>query len=241
MRILQINTIYKFKSTGRTCAELEQFLVQNGHQCITAYGHGPKHGGNTYRINTKFEYYLHNLLSRITGLEGYFSYFATRRLIRFIKKFSPDVIHLRSLHGHYLHLPLLFKWLAKSHIPVVLHLHDCWIFTGKCAHPLYHQCNKWLTSCQNCPAKKDYPVSYLLDRSHKMFEDKKRWFSKLDNVTVIGVSEWIAGEAKKSFLNRFPIKTVYNWIDDAKFYPRTDCKPSDFGLNDDTYAVILSC
>ena len=74
MKVLQINTVYKEKSTGRTCMEVEKALISRGYQCCTAYGVGEKYGGNTYRIDTKLEYYIHNILSCLTGLEGYFSF-----------------------------------------------------------------------------------------------------------------------------------------------------------------------
>ena len=98
MKVIQVNTIYKDKSTGRNCYEMEQFLIKRGHECITAFGHGKKAGGNTYRINTTFEYKLHAALSQIFGLEGYFSVFATLRFISFLKKYKPDVIHLHNIH-----------------------------------------------------------------------------------------------------------------------------------------------
>lgn len=240
MKVLQINTIYKDKSTGRTCWELEKKLVEKGHECVTAFGHGKRSSENTYRINTDVEYFLHNILSRVTGLEGYFSYFATRRLIRFIKRYSPDVIHLRNLHGHYLNLPLFFKFLKKSKIPVVMHLHDCWIMTGKCCYPVYNNCNKWQTQCENCPSRKVYPVSYLFDFSKKMHNDKKKWFSKIEKCTVVGVSDWIAGEGKKSYLNKFPVTRVYNWINTDVFHPYEDAKKSDFGLDEDKFTLVFS-
>jgi hypothetical protein len=56
------------------------------------------------------------------------------------------------LHGHYLNFPLLFKFLERSGLPVVVHLHDCWILSGKCTHPTTYKCDGWLNTCKNCPA-----------------------------------------------------------------------------------------
>ncbi len=224
MRILQINTIYAAKSTGRTCSEVEQALLAGGHECCTAYGHGPLYpGNNAYRINTPFEYMLHNLLSRLTGWEGYFSYFATRRLIRFIKSYRPDVIHLRNLHGHYLHLPTLFRYLAEADIPIVQNLHDCWAFTGKCAYYTTIGCNKWQTACGNCPKVREYPQSYFFDHTRAMREDKERWYRALKSLTVVGVSRWVADEAKASLLRcASTITHIYNWINLDVFKPHGD-------------------
>ena len=44
--------------------------------------------------------------------------------------------------------------------------------------------------------------------------NKKNGFEKLKNLGVIGVSDWITNEAKKSFLkNAKIVKRIYNWID----------------------------
>ena len=240
MRVLQVNTIHKNKSTGRTCWELSKALTEKGHVCLTAYGHIDVGEANSYCINSDLEYKIHNVLSRLTGLEGYFSYFPTKRLIKKIKEFNPDVIHLRNLHGHYLHLPTLFKFLKKSQIPVVMHLHDCWILTGKCCHPTYHNnCDGWLTECRNCPARAEYPVSWCFDFSTMMFRHKKKWFSGLSKCIVVGVSDWMAGEGKKSYMGSFPVKRVYNWIDTDVFKPR-DAKKSDFGLDEDKFTVVCA-
>ena len=36
MRVLQINTVYGTKSTGRTCVEVEKALQIAGYECYTA-------------------------------------------------------------------------------------------------------------------------------------------------------------------------------------------------------------
>ena len=238
MKILQINTVYGVKSTGRTCLELQRFLKENGHDCVTAYGHGFKKSGEGYRINTRLEYFFHNVMSRIVGLEGYFSFFATFRLLRFIKKYAPDVIHLRNLHGHYLNFPLFFRYLRKSNIPVVVHLHDCWICTGGCTHPTAHQCDGWINSCKKCPAKREYPKSCFFDFSKKMFKDKKKWFGVLSNVRVVGVSKWVAHEGAKSYLKQFPVSYIYNWIDIGVFYPRISNAAEQYGIDKDKFNII---
>ena len=76
MKVAYINTVYRIKSTGRTYAELKEYLEKNGHECKAFYGVGHSDEANTYLIGSKFTYLFHNLMSRITGLEGYFSFFA---------------------------------------------------------------------------------------------------------------------------------------------------------------------
>ena len=222
MRVLQINIVYKVKSTGRTCYEVEKFLISHGHDCVTAYGFN-KHAdternGNSFTINNRFEYYMHNFLSRLTGLEGYFSYFPTKRLIRFMEKYKPDIVHLRNLHGHYLNLGLLFKYLAEKKIPVIQNLHDMWAFTGGCCHYTELKCNKWQSTCCNCPSKKNYPQSWFFDWTSKMRKDKEFWYTNLHSLTVVAVSRWVAEETYKSFFkNIAEIIPIYNWINQNVF------------------------
>lgn len=238
MKILQINTVYKEKSTGRTCAEVESYLTLHNHECFTAYGWGVCENPNTYCISSKIEYYLHNIFSRITGLQGYFSFYSTIRLIRYIKKLNPDIIHLRNLHGNYLNLPILFNYLRKLNKPIVLNLHDCWAFTGKCPYYTQVNCEKWKSNCYKCPQKNKYPQSYFFDFSKVMYRNKKKWFESINNLTVVGVSKWVRDEAKKSFLKKNNCTYIYNWVDQKIFRPYTECVLEKYGLDKNKFTII---
>jgi len=237
MRILQINLVYKYKSTGRTCYQLDKYFREMGHESMTAFGWGKKQK-DAYRIDTYFEYYFHNILSRITGLEGRFSYFATKRLINFIKKYNPDLIILHSLHGHYINQKLLFKYLKKANIKLVYHLHDCWPFTGKCTHYTKVSCSKWKTQCYSCPCKKEYPISWFFDFSKKLYIEKKSLYSKLP-MLIIGNSHWTSEQASMSFLKNNIIKTVYNWIDIDDFcYSLDNSLYSKYNIPTNKFLII---
>lgn len=243
MKLLQINSAYKRNSTGRSSYEMEKFLQRKGDECVTACQFGfEKNNPNVYRINTWFEYYLHNILGRITGLCGYGSVFATLRLVRYIKKYNPDVIHLGNLHAFYVNLPTLFGFLKKFGRPVILNLHDCWIFTGKCPHYTVNGCYKWKTECGNCPKKvvHQYPQSLFFDFSKKMYKDKKRWLTSLPKLRVVGVSKWIADQAKMSFLGDRKIDYVYNWIDLDTFKPGENNILGDYQLDKTKFTVICA-
>lgn len=244
MKVLQINSVYEERSTGRTCKEVERAIIANGGQCITAYGFGPKrNNSNTYKIGTPFEYYLHGVLGRLTGLNGYFSVFATIRLIRFIKKYNPDVIHLRNLHGFYINLPILFSYLKKSRKPIIQNVHDCWIFTGKCTHYTINNCYKWKNECDShCPecVVHQYPKSFFFDLSRKMFLDKKRWLTSLPNLTIVGVSNWTAEQVKQSFLGKNRVLRIYNWIDLDTFKPCEENVLADYNLNPELFTVVCA-
>lgn len=218
MKILHINAVSGIRSTGRICSEIIGYLNENGHRGYIAYADGVKSRG--YKIGNKFDRKCHALLSRISGKQGYFSSLETFRLIKYIEFLKPDIIHLHNLHGNYINTNMLFKHIAKNNIPTVITLHDCWFFTGKCCHYTVEKCFKWKEDCHHCPRiHKDNP-SWFLDRSRKMYRDKKYWLGRINNLAVVGVSDWITNEAKQSFLKNAKIVTrIYNWVDFTVFKP----------------------
>lgn len=238
MKVLQINVVHKEKSTGRTCLEVNKALESKGYEGYVAYGKGKHNDSNTYRIGSEIDYYFHNIMSRITGLQGHFSFFATKRLIKYIKRISPDIIHLRNLHANYINLRLLFNFLEESDIPVVLNLHDCWTFTGKCTYYSDVKCNKWQTECNNCPVLKKYPQSLFFDKTTKLFNEKKRGFNSIKDLTVIGVSNWVADQAKMSFLSKRNISTVYNWINRDTFKPYNETIFKKYGIDSSKFTIL---
>lgn len=220
MKIAQINAVYERGSTGRTVMELHRALLD---QEIESYVYAAQTGlteKGLATIGSPIDWKLHALLSRVTGLQGYFSYFATRKLIRRLQSIKPDLIRLHNLHGNYINLPMLFAYIKKSGTPTVITLHDCWLYTGKCCHYMEDDCFRWQEACGKCPAVRKWNKSWFFDRSAKMLKDKKRWFGALHNLTVIGVSDWIANEARKSFFKENArIIRIYNWIDLGIFQP----------------------
>ncbi len=221
MKIVQINAIGQGLSTGRTCSELQAYINQNTkHTCYTAFAQGAE-DQYSIKIGGRFDWKLHGLFSRVFGKQAYFSCRSTKKLLKKLDNINPDVVVLRNLHGNYINLPMLLKYLAKNNIATVTVLHDCWFYTGKCTHYTVDKCYKWQTGCSNCPRlKKDNP-SWFFDKTEKMYNDKKALFSAIENLSVVGVSDWITKEAEKSFLNTAKnIIRIYNAVDLNTFSPQ---------------------
>ncbi|OWV26299.1 glycosyl transferase [Fibrobacter sp. UWB1] len=227
MKVLQINSVCGIRSTGRICTDLAEVLEQNGHECKIAYGRETvpeKYRKYAVRIGSDFDVKCHALQSRIFDNTGFGSRRATEKFIEWVKEYDPDVIHLHNIHGYYINIEFLFNYLAKADKPVVWTLHDCWTFTGHCAYYSYVKCDKWKTGCYNCPQKKRYPSSLLLDASKKNWLKKKALFTSVKKMTLVTPSKWLANEVKQSFLSRYPIKVIPNGIDLNVFKPT----PSNF-------------
>ena len=133
MKVVQINGSPS-GSTGNIAKAIHKQLLSQGDESYVFYGIGRSSEKNFIRIGNYFSLHSHAVLSRNLGKQGYFSVGATVKLIRQLKKINPDIVHLHNVHGSYVNLPMLFGYLKKSGVQVVLTLHDCWLFTGKCPH-----------------------------------------------------------------------------------------------------------
>jgi len=219
LKVIQINCA-SFGSTGSLSRSIHKALLEAGHESKIFYGVGNSNEELVEPISSMFSVRMHSVFSRYTGMQGYFSVFSTKKLIKKIKKFAPDIIHLHNVHGSYLNLPILFKFLKKYNKKTVITLHDCWLFTGKCPYFTDANCQKWLENCGNCSQLQEYPKSKFIDRTRRNLNDKKKWFNGFENLKICTVSDWLRDTAKKSFLSQYPIKSIYNGIDTNIFYPR---------------------
>ncbi len=219
MKVLQINAVYGFKSTGLIVKDIETLLQNNGDECFIAYQTAVNPPKNSYKIGNKLDYKLHALLARLFGKQAYFSKAATKGLLKYIDKISPDVVHLHNLHSNYLNLNMLCDYLAKNNIKTVYTLHDCWAFTGKCTHFAAVKCDKWQTTCGDCPLNKAEQPSLLFDATSKVLKDKTEHLNKIKDLKVVCCSEWIKGKVEKSLLKPSEITVIYNGVDTEIFKP----------------------
>lgn len=226
MRILQINSVCDFGSTGRTTRELADYLEEKGHECYVAYGHGSTTYHRAFKVGSKWENHFHNaFFTRLLGLHGYGTRCGTKKLLRWINSIHPDIIHLRNLHANYLNFPMLFEYIVANDIPVVFTLHDCFNFTGKCSHYTASECYRWKASCGHCPVYRNtIAPSMIFDLSQRLLEEKKAFYAKMPRMTVVAVSQWLMHEAEQSILagNGHKITFIYNWIDQKRFYSASD-------------------
>ena len=223
MKVLQINAFYGKGSTGVITADIHNLALKNGIDSYVAYSLCPLPKNqitNGYAVGNEFGKKVHAVLGRIGGKQAYFSRFATRRLIEYIKKIDPDIVHLHNLHSNYLHLNMLLDFLAKNDISTVLTMHDCWFYTGGCFHYTACGCYRWLENCGNCPKRFSDTPAYISENSSKILNDRKKYFSAINDLTAVGVSEWIAGEAGRTFFKDKKIVTIHNGID-TEFFEAT--------------------
>lgn len=238
MKVAQINCSAN-GSTGNIVKAIHRKLLKMGHQSYIFYACGHAGEANMYRIGNYFSRGVHAVLSRNLGRQGYFSIIPTWDLIRKLERIQPDIIHLHNLHGCYLNLPMLFGYLKRSNAKIVLTLHDCWLFTGKCPHFTVVGCEKWKESCGDCPQLWIYPKSKV-DTTAKCLADKKKWLSGFgDRMHIVAVSHWLCDMAKQSYLNQYPIHMIYNGINTEVFHPMDGNGIGEkYGIRDDQFVIL---
>ena len=211
-KYIQINTVCN-GSTGKSMRENAKQAINDGYQVLCIYGRRKGYKDlRCIKLNTLFD---------CQGLHA--SYFCTKRIINILRKENPDIIHLHNIHGYYLNYPVLFKYLRDEYKgEVKWTFHDCWPITGHCAHFTLAKCNKWEKKCYKCPNTKKYPISLLFDNSMNNYKNKKKWFTSVNNLTIITPSNWMKNIVCKSFMGKYDIVTINNTIDTNIFKPTKD-------------------
>jgi glycosyltransferase involved in cell wall biosynthesis len=140
-------------------------------------------------------------------------------VIRKIKSFNPDIVHLHWINKGMLSL----RDLERINIPIVWSLHDSNTFTGGCHITL--DCNRYKNSCGLCPVLRSEKEN---DLSFKIWRRKNKIYSKVENITIVGLSNWINKCSMESSLlknkEHYPLP---NLINTEKFKPLDKFKSRD--------------
>ncbi len=223
MKIFTYNLI-SYGSTGSIAQNTVNESKKQGYENVFFCGRGQKRSADGVINRNKILLKLNIILSRLTGKQGSFHMIATKKLIRAIKKYKPDIIQLHNLHGDHVNINMLFKFIKKENIPTVITLHDCWAFTGHCVHFDVIGCEKWKTACRKCPQYKAYPHSWFFDTSKSTFKKKAKLFNSVNNLTIVSPSHWLDDFVAQSNLKSKQHLVINNGISLEKFYPEV----SDF-------------
>lgn len=219
-KLLIINVTLNWGSTGRISEQVGVLARNEGWEVMIAHGARYQNPSefDHYQVSTPLEERVHWLISQLCDGQGRGSWLATRRFLKKIESFKPDVVHMHVIHGYYMNYGLLMNYFKEKNIPVVWTLHDCWAFTGHCAYFTAANCEKWKTQCEQCPIPHDFPNTYL-DKSKANYNRKKKVYGDMQNLVLAPVSQWLGDLVKESFLGKHDIQVVYNGIDVDVFKP----------------------
>lgn len=237
MRVLQINANYGFSSTGIIMKDIGDMLNRNSDEAFYAYQRCNPTPENGYVVGNEFDWKFHAVACRVFGCQGYYSSIATQKLIKHIRQIKPDIVHLHNLHSNYVNIDILFKFFAKEDIPVVITMHDCWYFTGKCFHYVDVDCDGYKKECHNCKKKKAPPASLFFDCAAWSLNNKKKRLLTIPRIHFVGCSKWIVNEARKGILADAKISHIYNGVDITIFRPQQSSLRNDLNIGNN-YLVM---
>ena len=246
MKLLQINPVVRENtSTGKIMRGIGDLAISSGWESYIAYSRARDgiipHTSKLIPVGDKADLAIHALETRLLDAHGLASKRATRELIRRIEDISPDIIQIHNVHGYFLNYPMLCVFLGESGIPVVWTAHDCWLFTGHCYHYSSAGCYRWKTGCYSCPLKTSFPASWLLDRSDRNYELKKKSLTGMKNLHLVAASEWMKKEMSESFLSGVPCTVIHNGIDLYVFKPsNNEQTKGKYGINTPHYVIAVA-
>lgn len=205
MKVLQINREYHTGSTGKIAEDIHSYLLSQEIDSIVCYGRGPIYKEKSvFKLSSEFEAKIHSVLSLLTGKDFGYSYFATSKLIKIIKREHPDVVHIHCLNGHFVNVYRLLNFLKKCGIKTVITLHAEIMHTAGCEHAM--NCGKWKRECNNCIVIKGKLSRLFRDDSKHCFRLIKKCYEGFNNLNIVGVSDWLTERAKQSGV--FPVNGV---------------------------------
>ena len=239
MKVLQVNCVYDFGSTGKITKDLHKELSKRGIESIVLYGRRQRaHDSNVFKTCSEIEAKIWNALSRINGHPYEVSPIGTIVLIHRIKAEKPDIVHLQCLNGYFVNIYKLIGWLKVNKIPTVLTLHAEFMYTGGCG--IAFECNQWKSEigCGRqtiCPLYGSELKSIFGDQSSYMWKKMKIAFEGFDrNLRVVSVSPWLMERAARApILADKQHQVVCNGLDTNvfKLYDATDLRKKHYCEN----------
>lgn len=231
MKVVEINSGFR-GSTGTIMLSIADLVHSYGEEAYTFSETKPGAAPIGHQFfGTKFENLFHRGVSVFSGISGKGSKRGTSQLLKSIDEIKPDILHLHNLHGWYINLPMLFDCIKKNNIRTVWTLHDCWGFTAQCSHFTMEKCEKWKTGCYDCPRYRLYPYTFV-DRTDKMWQLKKDWFTGVKHMTIVTPSKWLCDLVKQSFLSEYNVKVINNGINLDIFKPTESDFREKYSLQD---------
>lgn len=181
-----------------------------------------------------YENRLHELEKNVLSVQSMLS-FNNFYLYKndFYKK--ADLIHYHQIHNSHFNLYDLYNEMRLK--PTIITLHDPWILTGRCVHPM--ECNKWKKGCENCKYLNTL-FSFKEDNSMSMWKIKS--LIKDTDIDVIVSSKFMLNMVKDSpYLNRMRIHLLPFGVDLEKYKKTNDKKAikRELGIDDDSLVLFF--
>ena len=198
MKVLHINCSDS-GSTGKIINEISLGLYNAGSESILCT---PKQTVNDLPylkkivVSSRFEQGINIRINSFIGTPYGITSPSTFRILRTIKKEKPDVVHFHSSNRCMANLYILFSFLSKNNIPIVITNHAEFFYTGSCAHA--NNCDQWISGCEKCKCLKTSTGSTLFDNTKWAWKKMRNSLSRIKKITVVSVSPWVMNRSIKS-------------------------------------------
>ncbi len=201
MKILIVNVQGHSDSTGSISYNLLQYLRNHGHSGkIVCRGGGLEEtwdDPDIIELNNKLQVRYSAFMTRLTGYDGIFNYWATNKVVKLFEDYKPDILQIYNPLAYFVDYFKVMEY-AKCHdVPMVYGMIDEFAYTGRCAYP--NGCLKFQSECKKCPHSHSYPESWFFDRANYSFLRKKRIYQNYERSVYTG-PKWVVERAKSSAL-----------------------------------------
>ncbi len=202
MKILIVSTSDILGGAARAAYRLHRSLLNQG---INSQMLVQSKSSDDYTVickNTKIHRALNMLRPTLDGLPVLFyknrsktvfspAWLPFSSIVKQINEINPDIVHLHGVCGGMIKI----EDFSEIKSPIVWSLHDNWAFTGGCR--VMWRCEKYKDNCGACPRLGSDKEN---DLSRKVFNRKQKSFSKIEKMTIVGLSKWLYECAKTSIL-----------------------------------------
>jgi len=202
MKVLHINTFDNLGGAARAAHRLHRALISAGISSVMLVQQKKGDDSTVVSAGGRFR----KLISRVRLFLDFIplKLYSNRQLLLFspawvpfsgilniANKINPEIVHLHWICGGMLSI----EELAKIKVPIIWTLHDNWAFTGGC-HIMW-ECAKYKYSCGACPRLASEKEN---DLSRKVFLRKRKSFSQIGQISIVGVSRWLSECVENSSL-----------------------------------------
>lgn len=202
MKILIVNTFDISGGAARAAYRLHKSLLASNIHSRMLVQDKISDDYTVIGANSKVEKIMNKLRFTIDSLPVRFyknrkktlfspSWFGFNSIVDKINEINPDIVHIHWICGGMIKI----EEMAKIKAPIIWSLHDNWAFTGGCH--IKWECEKYIESCGACPVLGSNKVN---DLSKKTYNRKQKIFSTIDNMTIVGLSNWVNECSKTSSL-----------------------------------------
>jgi glycosyltransferase involved in cell wall biosynthesis len=211
MKILQISG-YDLLGAQANGYLLHKYYLEKGMDSSMIVFQKTSTDDRVYPLNSRFFNRLNTLmvhLQRLLSVHCLLTPLAAQMF--FMRVFwKANIINIQLLHNAQFFSLLMLPILTRFKKRVIITVHDMFLMTGNCVHPV--TCERWKTGCGSCP---DLTLPFAIKRDTTAFIwNVKKWIFKHSKIDLIVGSQWQYDRVKSSpLLSHLPVHHIHYGID----------------------------